>query len=278
MKYRHLLILPVLFLISLLAASSLHAQEPPVGKVEESKFPTRGVRFVICSATGETLPTPLYAKVDKEYLPIHISSRMPSPRLQPEKDVINLYETAPSTDPKKAKETKPYLSIPIPKNHRNKSICVVQPVKDAPTKPKTFFLKESEFSLGGVYVVNLSASTLEMITYPSGSTSGEEVVTKIAPYDNAKDISRDAPYVWSYKGKKARVPFVLKALLPGGKNETRRIKASAFHAVAPSAQVSFVMDHPTLKSAYRLISLQYGNEELPVESRIMPPPPPAGAE
>lgn len=239
---------------------------------EEFQFPAKGVRFVICSPTGESLPSPLYVKVEKQYVPVRISSRTPCPRLAPEKGKINFYETEP--DPNAKEKPKPYLTINVPPVHSDKSICVVQPRKNG-GEPTTYFLREREFERGGVYVVNLSSSELEILISPNGKFEGEDVkVSKIAKFTGDKfedgankssyNITSGMPNVWVYSGgtkQKKRVPFVLRSVAKGSSTESRRISASVMQSLPNLAQVSFVLNHPTAKGSYKLISIQYSDDE-----------------
>lgn len=259
---RHLIALSTM---ALTLNAGISAQEIPSQEIsnverEAFQFPTKGVRFVICSPTNEALPAPLYAKVNGTYVPIQITSRMPSPRLSPDNGVIKLYDSIP--DAKKEADTVPYLSIDIPRGQRTKSICVVQPNKDG-GKPKTYFFKENDFAKGGVYVVNLSSSALEMTTDETGKFSGDEKKTTINPYSGeGKEISAEEPYVWAYgpKKQKTRLPFALYSKPTAGKMTARRIVASSIYTLPSVAQVSFVVNHPTLKGSYRLLSIQYIDE------------------
>ena len=69
----------------LVMGNVLMAQAPDQEQKEEKPaYPTTGPRFVVCSPTGTMVKTPLYVKIDKDYLPLNISSRFPSERVTPE--------------------------------------------------------------------------------------------------------------------------------------------------------------------------------------------------
>ena len=271
MNIRKLFTLLLTFLF--VAGPAVWAQESDDDSTDgEFKFPSHGVRFVICSPTNESLPAPLYVKVGKIYVPVRISPRMPSPRITPEKGVVNFYEKAPDTKKEKGERKPgshkdmppPFLSIPVPTNHANKSICIVQPKKDG-DDPTVSFISETEFTKGGVYVVNLTSTPLEMITSTTGKFEGEEKKTRINPGRAQVHISRDDANVWSYQGSKKtkdRVPFVLRTIPAGPKAEPRRISASVLQTLPTMTQMSFVVDHPTMPGSFKLISIQFSDDSV----------------
>lgn len=233
------------------------------------KFPNKGVRFVICSPTNERLPSPLYAKVKDEYLPVSITSRAPSPRLAPNSEGnIDFYESDPGP---RSKET-PFLRVPVPADLRNKSICVVQPLPNRGGVGKILFFKEATFPKGSSYIVNLSSSTLELVTSPTGKLEGEETRTKIAPGANKTSIAKDDSNVWGFisPGQNKKLMFSLSALPASGAKSSApvRIKSSVIMTNTKNTQVSFVVEHPTLKGTFRILSIQYADLE-----KIKPAPP-----
>lgn len=162
------------------------------------KFPNHGVRFVICSPTGERVPSPLYTKVKKDYLPLYISSRMPSPRVAPIRDVVNMYEEEPEND-----KATPYLSVEVPKEYQRKGICVMMPDKGG-RGGQRFFLNEKDFAIGGTYIVNLSKSPLEMLTSRTGDFQGEEIRSILKPFDGERKLTDKGANVWCFDPDAAR--------------------------------------------------------------------------
>lgn len=232
------------------------------------KFPSRGVRFVVCSPSGERLPTPLYAKVGETHLPVHITSRAPSPRLAPNsKGNIAFYDKDPGP---KAKGAQPLFTIEVPQEHRTKSICVVQPAPKNAGVSKAYFFKESTFPKGSSYIVNLSSSTLEMVTSSTGKFEGEEKRVKIAPNNKKTSLSADAENVWGFSNSKAssKLYFSLSALPADAKGSPIRIKSSTIMTYEKNTQLSFVVEHPTLKGSFRIMSVQYADLD-----KIKPAPP-----
>lgn len=234
----------------------------------DNKFPKNGIRFVVCTTADVQLPSPLYVKVGKDYLPITISARMPSPRIAPEGGFVKFYDTQPTIKAgNKPPKEEPVLTVEVPEAHLGnnaKSVCIVQPTKANDQKPRTYFLKESDFKKGGVYLINFTGSTLEIITDPTGKFEGKEKRNKIAPKVKGYNISKSDPNIWAYVGKSAagdKVNFVLQALPPSGRGEPSRIRASVFMTNKDVSQISIVTTHPTLKNSYRLLSVQFADDE-----------------
>lgn len=240
------------------------------------KYPTQGVRFVICTATRDRLPTPLFTKVDNDYVPIIISSRSPSPRIAPSDGKVRFYETAPdvkesSKGSKAEPKDTPYMEISIPKEHRTKSLCVVMPGPDK--KPsKVFFLKESDFSKGGAYVINFTNTPMEMVISPTGELDGEEKVARIAAGSGIKSVSKGDSNVWSYVTKKSnqRMNFTLSALQAN--SEPIRIKSSVFMTNPKITQLSFVVENTERRGVYQFLSIQYADVILGDEVDSEPSP------
>lgn len=264
-------------MMGLLVAISpmLWAQTATDNDEAETKQPKYGIRFVVCTSTEGTLPSPLYTKVDKEYKEITITSRMASQRVTPVGGVVHFYDSMPPTDEKghitKAAKLTPVMSISIPEPHRAhnaKSICILQPRKKKDTEPDTCFLKETDFKLGGIHIINFTNTPLEMIIDPTGQfdlTKNTVQRAKIGPYIKTQTISKSDSNVWSYtNGKQAKdednISFVLQALPPTGRGAARRIRASVMNTSEKSSQISIVVPHPTVKNSYSLLSIQYGDD------------------
>ena len=246
----------------------------PVLAAQEAAEPSQakhGVRFVVCTTWSGGLPTPLYAKVGKEYQQVQISKVMPSQRIAPEGGVIKFYSSIPATKKGgKAAKAEPVLTISIPSEHLGssaKSLCVLEPRKDNDTEPHTHFLKESDFKLGGVHVVNLTHNTLEMVTDPAGKFDDKAAESKVKRAKiggrvRGHNISPKDGNVWSYvsQGKVERLPFVLQALPAIGRGEPTRICAATLRTITGAAQISIVANHPTQKGTYTLLSVQFNDD------------------
>ena len=246
----------------------------------EIDLPKTGIRFVICTTGSGQIPSPLYAKIGKEYYPVNISKMMPTPRITPEKGVIKFYDKMPEKG-NKAEKLEPVLTINVPERHLSpttKSLCILQPRKKDDTEPLSFFLKESEFKRGSVHIINFTNNTLEMITDPSGKFEGNEKHEKIAPRVKTRDISPSDANTWSIsmknpkaqrvdsKGQKIdyneeKVSYILRTMPTPANPEGRRIRASVLLLASDMSQVSIVVDHPRLKDTCSLLSVQFADDE-----------------
>ncbi len=252
----------------LLVGNVLTAQTPDLGqKEEESPYPTTGPRFVVCSPTGSTVKSPLYVKIDQEYLPVRISPRFPSERVTPEPDgTVRFYENKPPT-PKEAKEADkeklppPYMVIRIPREYaRVRSICIVIP-GNKPDQNQCFFLRESEFPTGGFHVINFSPTPLEI--FCSLTRDMPEKGVSIAPYHRKEDnsIKQGDPNTFSYVDKESTKPVAVNYALYGPplveNGGPLPLRMSRFMVNKNQADINVVVRHPKISYAYSIISLQY---------------------
>ena len=242
---------------------ALHAQDDETGgsTTEKSKFPKNGVRFVICSPTDQHVPSPLYVRVGREYLPVVITSRTPTPRLKPDGGVIKFYEKPPvKKDSNDKTEEQPYITVTIPKDSGHKCICIVQPSQKGDTTPKTYFLPESDFKKGGIHVINFTSTPLRMVVDPTGEFDGKEKKFNISPRpkDAGSKLSTSDSNVWSYMGKgmSENVSFILQTSPTAQNSEGTRIRAGVFMTMNDASQISIVVKHPTLPHAFRMLSVQ----------------------
>ena len=246
----------------------LNAQDTSDDSSSESKFAKYGVRFVVCTAGKGQLPSPLYTKMGKGYYPITISKMMPSPRLAPEGGVINFYDKEPTKGGKGKDKVEPIITVSIPEAYRGsmaKSICILQPRKENDKEPLAYFIKESEFKRGGVHIINFTNYKLEMITDPTGQFNGKEKRDKISPRVKTQSISSSDSNTWSYYGKSKdgeRVNFLLQVAPTASQPEGKRIRAGVMLTMGNTSQVSIVVNHPTLKGACSLLSVQFIDDEI----------------
>ena len=254
----------------LLTGNVLMAQTPAPDEeqaVKESPYPTTGPRFVVCSPTGSTVKTPLYVKIDKEYLPISISSRFPSERVTPEPDgTVNFYENKPPK-PKNGEETNkeklppPYMVVHVPREYaRVRSICIVVP-GDQPDQNQCFFLRESEFPTGGFHIINFSPTPLEVFHSPNNNFPDKG--DTIAPYRRKENngIKQGDPNTWSYvnsdKNEPTAVNYAIMAPPLKENGVPLPLRMSRFMVNKTHAEINIIVRHPKISYAYSIISLQY---------------------
>lgn len=227
---------------------------------DESAAPKTGVRFVICSPDGASLPSPLYYKSGKaSFKSVNISSRIPSPRIRPEGGVVNFYKEDPSAaaaaagGKADAKLPEPALTIPV--EGGGKQLCIVVPSKDG-GKPQTFTVKESAFPKNGLHVINFSAFPLRMTTATKPDFSDKKDAV-IGTFRRDSGISPEN--TWTYKGETGEtVSFILSFKAKDAK-EFKNFKASKFIISDRQSQINVVVKDPTRESL-KLLSIQLADD------------------
>lgn len=231
---------------------------------EEAAAPKTGVRFVICSPDGATLPSPLFYKSGKTtFKRASISSRTPSPRIRPEGGVVNFYGEDPSAiaaaaDAAGAKGTvkmpEPVLSIPV--EGTGKQLCIVVPNK-AGGKPQTFFVKESNFAKAGMHIINFSSCPLKM-TIASKPDFSDKKESIVGVFHRDKGICEEN--TWSFKGEPGQaVSFVL-AFKGKDAKDFKNFRASKFVVSEQQSQINVVVKDPT-RETLKLLSIQMTDDK-----------------
>ncbi len=232
---------------------------------EEEAVPRTGVRFVICSPSGISLPSPLYCKQGKTYKTIPLGSRTPSARLKPGADgTVKFWKEDPTVGVAAAKgkdakqgavdETKlppPLITVKVPASADSKTLCILVPAQD-PAKTQTYFLKESDFPQSGVHIINFSPYPLQMVTSKSGNFDDKKE-EKIGFFQKGDGISKKNS--WSYRGQDGdHVAFMLQ-YKPKGATEFKRVKASVFSVSKKQSQITVIVKEPT-RDSLKMMSIQ----------------------
>lgn len=254
----------LLFAAAVLAVSPLYAAPKAAAAAgempgDDAAAPKTGVRFVICSPDGATLPSPLFYKSGKTtFKRVSISSRTPSPRIRPEGGVVNFYGEDPSAaaaaaaaaGPKPTvKMPEPVLSIPV--EGSGKQLCIVVPNK-AGGKPQTFFVKESSFSKGGLHIINFSSFPLRM-TIASKPDFSDKKDSLIGVFHRDKGICEEN--TWTFKGEPgSTVSFILSYKSKDAK-DFKNFKASKFVVSEQQSQINVVVKDPA-RETLKLLSIQ----------------------
>ncbi|MBQ9834975.1 MAG: hypothetical protein IJO34_01475 [Akkermansia sp.] len=253
-------------IISLLAAAFLafvpaNAQSSRAAAAEAAA-PKTGIRFVVCSPTNAKLPSPLYYQTGKEFKPVRIGGRTPSPRIKPIGGKVCFWDQDPSAsaedDKGKGKgkasgtpDIPPTMTVEIPASVGSKALCIVVP-GEKPSQSQTFFMSESEFPARGIHLINFSSAPLQMVTSQKGDFSDKKAST-IHPFKRSEGISKSNS--WSYSGENGEiVAYMLNAKQPGEK-ELKRIKMSKFIVSNRQAQITIVVKAPN-SEALRMLSIQ----------------------
>ncbi len=231
----------------------------------EEATPRTGVRFVIVSPSGESLPSPLYCKQGKGFRPIQLGARMASPRVRPEAGgMVRFWKEDPTPAPapgaalgKKAAAVSaadlpaPFLTVKLPDNMDAKTLCILVP--SAEGKAQTFFVRESDVAMSGVHLINFSPYPLQMVTSKKGDFS-DKAVSNISFFQRSEGISEKNR--WSYNGSNGEsVAFMLNCKT-GKDKEPRRVRASRFVVSERQSQITVVVKDPTREDQVKMLSIQ----------------------
>lgn len=254
---------------AVLAATPLYAAPKAAAAADdmagdEAAAPKTGVRFVICSPDGATLPSPLFYKSGKTtFKRVSISSRTPSPRIRPEGGVVNFYGEDPSAaaaadaagaKAAPAKMPEPVLSIPV--EGTGKQLCIVVPSK-AGGKPQTFFVKESNFAKAGMHIINFSSFPLKM-TIASKPDFSDKKDSIVGVFHRDKGICEEN--TWSYKGEPGQAVSFILAYKSKDAKEFKNFKASKFVVSEAQSQINVVVKDPA-RETLKLLSIQMSDDK-----------------
>ncbi len=242
------------------------AAQAPAAADAEAANPRSGVRFVICSPSGESLPSPLYCKQGKEFRPIALGSRTPSKRVKPEAgNVLRFWKEDPTppsetaggrrgaaaaADVEKALPP-PFMTVKLPATVDSKTLCILVPSGD-PAKTKMFFLRESDFPKSGVHIINFSPYPLQMVLSKKGDFTDKKV-ENVGFFRQDEGVS--AKNSWSYKGASGEsVAFMLMVKTQKDK-DFRRFKASRFAVSDRQSQITVIVRDPSRENV-KMMSIQ----------------------
>lgn len=250
----------LLFGLLLLSNNLLAEKSSPVTEV--TLYPSTGVRFVICTVNDQKLPSPLFTRFQEKYVPLFMSTRAPSERALPESDGhIRLYDSKPE-DAKNPGN--PFLDITVPEEMRKgRVLCIVVLVAEN-AKPQLYYMHESDFPVGGFYVLNFSPSPLELLV-----TTKDELPEKgimIAPYSRPANgcFSPSTSNIWSFRGKEnpevKSLLYMLRVPSETEESDAIPLRSAKFTPNKSQATLCIVVKHPKIEQAFRLLSIQYNNE------------------
>lgn len=228
-----------------------------------------GVRFVICAASGGTVPSPLFYEAKKgEFRQVRIASRIPSERIRPDsKQQICFYDQDPTAGEeegakgapsraKKDEQVKPVMVISVPSGVGSRALCILVPNKAKPAEPTAYFASESNLPSRGMHVINMSPYNARMSISASGdfSDSKQGIIRPMAA--NARGIAKEN--IWTYTGASADngVAFMLE-YQPNARDpkKWKRIKSSRFVYSDRQAQITVLVPDPQGKSP-KMIPIQ----------------------
>ncbi len=235
--------------------------------------PRTGVRFVIVSPSGETLPSPLYCKQGKTFRPIRLGGRVPSPRVKPEAGgIVRFWKedpmagaaeaaAAPAKGGKGARKPaapaaapvqlpEPFLTVKLPGTADSKTLCILVP--SAEGKAQTFFVSENDVPPSGVHLINFSPYPLQMILSKKGDFS-DKVVQNISFFQRSEGISEKNR--WSYKGDEGENVAFMLMCKTGKDKEYARVRASRFSITGRQSQITVVVKDPS-RDGVKMLTIQ----------------------
>ncbi len=233
---------------------------------EAAAAPRTGVRFVIVSPSGETLPSPLYCKQGKEFQAVRIGARTPSQRVKPEAGgIVRFWKENPAAGAEGEQPARggrrpaaaaplqlpePFMTVSIPSNVGSKALCIIVP--SGKGKPQTFFVNESDVPSSGVHLINFSPYPLQMILSKKGDFS-DKVTQNVSFFRRNEGISEKNR--WSYKGENGEnVAFILMCKTSKEK-DFQRVRASRFAVSSRQSQITVVVKDPS-REHVKMLSIQ----------------------
>ncbi len=262
MKTRSLFSLLALAALVLAPLATMPAAAQASANAEEAAAPRTGVRFVIVSPSGESLPSPLYCKQGKGFVPVRISGRIPSARVRPEGDVIRFWKEDPGALAEEGQGSRrrpatavklpePYMSVKVPGNAGSKSLCIFVPSSD-PAKTQSFFINESDVPASGMHLINFSPYPLQMILSKKGDFT-DKSTSNISFFQRSEGISEKNR--WSYKGENGEaVSFML--MYKAGKDKPfQRARASRFVVSNRQSQITVIVKDSS-REGIKMLSIQ----------------------
>ena len=225
---------------------------------EEAAAAKKGVRLMVCSPSGESLPSPLYCKIGKKFVPVVVAARTPSRPIPAEDGKIRFWKSDPSSALAGAKdEAEKEAKLPPPDLVVNgvpsgsKMIGFVIPAKGAKNLQGLFF-KEKDFPKKGVHLINLSPYPIRMTTSVKGDFNDAKN-TIVTPYRKGEGISDKNS--WSITGEDGGTLAFAIAYKANNMPDYKRIKTSSMVVSARQSQITVVVKDPKSDSP-KLLSFQ----------------------
>ncbi len=261
------------FVFAPLAVMPAAAQDSAAKEAAASRS---GVRFVIVSPSGESIPSPLYCKQGKTFVALRIGARMASQRVKPEAGGIVRFwkeNPAPAADaaafggaaggkgagrtPRRAAAAvseaslpEPFMTVKLPSEVDSKTLCILVP--NAEGKAQTFFVDESDVPPSGVHLINFSPYPLQMVLSKKGDFS-DKVTQNISFFQRSEGISDKNR--WSYKADSGESASFMLMCKVSKEQDYRRVRASRFVVSDRQSQISVVVKDPS-REGVKMISIQ----------------------
>ena len=230
-------------------------------KAEEAA--KKGVRLMICSPSGETLPNPLYCKSGKKFIQVTLAARTPSRPIPSQDGKIRFWKSDPSSalagakdDAEKEAKLPPadYVLNGVPSG--SKMVGFVIPSKDSKTLQGLFF-KEKDFPKQGVHLINLSPYPIRMTTSTKGDFSDAKH-TVLSPY--RKDDGINKKNSWSVGGNDGDTLSFAVSYKANNMPDYKRFRVSSLVVSQRQSQITVVVKDPAHDSP-KLLSFQIAEEK-----------------
>lgn len=239
------------------AAAAPAAAPAAAAAPKAEEVPQNGIRFVVCSPSGLSIPSPLYVQDGKEFKALVLGSRTPSQRMRPVGNTINFWDEDPSkikadeATGKKPEMPEPVFSIKVPTGLGSKTVCLLSPNKDL-KKTAALFLNEKDFPRKGMHLINLSSFPL-ILAISESPDFKDKKESKIGVYRREDGICENNS--WSFKGKQGQVVSFILSYQDKGSKLPKRIKASSFVISERQAVINLVLKDAT-RNVPKLMTIQ----------------------
>ncbi len=245
-----------------IAAQGKAAAEAPAA-------PRSGVRFVIVSPSGESIPSPLYCKQGKSFVALRIGARTASQRVKPEAGgIVRFWKEDPAAAATAAAGAgtakpgrkpvaiaeaalpEPYMTVKLPSEADSKTLCILVP--NGQGKAQTFCVNEGEVPASGVHLINFSPYPLQMLISKTGDFSDKQT-QNVGFFQRSEGITpRNS---WSYKGENGESASFMLMCKTAKDKPFQRVRASRFVISSRQSQITVVVKDAT-REGVKMLSIQ----------------------
>lgn len=230
---------------------------------KEEAAAKKGVRLMVCSPSGETLPNPLYCQIGKKFVAVSVAARTPSRPIPAVDGKIRFWTSDPSSTLAGAKDdAEKEAKLPPPDLVLNdvpsgsKVIGFVIPAKDSKVLQGLFF-KEKDFPKKGVHLINLSPYPIRMTTSEKGDFQDAKNAV-LSPYRKSDGINPKNS--WSVSGDDGKTLAFALAYKANNMPDYKRIKTSSMVVSERQSQITVVVKDP-VRDTPKLLSFQIIDSE-----------------
>lgn len=228
----------------------------------EAAAAKKGVRLVVCSASGESLPHTLYVQQGKKFAAVSLGARTLSKPIAQVGGEIKFWKEDPTSalaGKLKDKDAEADIAELLPPADytlsgvpsSSKMVGIVIPAKEG-GKLQGLFFKESDFPQSGVHLINLSPYPVQMTTSEKGDYSDSKVKA-LSPF--RKDDGICDKNSFSVKGEDGQQVAFAIAYKAQGMKTFKRFKMSTLAVSSRQSQVTVLLKDPT-RDQPKMLSFQ----------------------